>query len=247
MKELSEDWKKITLKEYLDYRDYILKTKEDEKYKNEPFHIYEYLEKKSMKAVSQYELNIIIDRWDFLKEDFEDVNNVNATIDINNDTYLIQKDFNNLSFLQWQNMEEFSKTDILRNIHIIMAIASSKKEDYDYDKAIELSELLNDSPMYYIIPNINFFFYTRSILTRQYSYFFKKRRNLSDPTNAEYNQRMEKFNENWGWYECLVQMANEDITKFNYILALPLSEILTYLTNRSQYAEIQKFNKNNKK
>ena len=160
MKEINDDWKKITLRKYLEY------TKTYYQHKDHPDLSYLLLsvnEGKTPEELKTLPLGILqrtFDRWSFLNEDFSQYEE-KAILDLGSDgTFYIRKDFGNLSLMQWQNIDELIKMagdNLLSNIHLYLGIVIQEREKYDYDKAVEYSNILLETPMYYIIPNINFF------------------------------------------------------------------------------------------
>lgn len=164
MTNISEEWKYIDLEFYLKYQDFNTKYLKEDDYK---FMRLAYLENKSVDEIRTSPiilLNSYLERWKFLTEDILDIaiEEQEPYFEINNKTYFIQKNFEMLSFEQWQHLDEILKAseqdnNFYKNIHLLLSIVSFQRIDYDYDKAVELSQLLLKEKVYYLAQAIGFF------------------------------------------------------------------------------------------
>lgn len=150
---LNQNWKNITLKEYLNFRTYI-KANLDNK-----FSFIEFFEKENCKDMPILKLNLLVDKYSYLLEDIQNENEdfINSFLF---DEYYIKKDFNELTFEQWENMDSILKrdqNDIFSNIHLLLAIASQDSKNYNYKNAELLAEKILNTKMFNLIPAINFF------------------------------------------------------------------------------------------
>lgn len=182
MHNISEYWKEIDLEFYLKYIEFAstLKKEDVEYY----YHILSFLENKTYEEIKSLPVslfNVYFERWKFLTEDILSISyeDNNPLLFLDGETYFIQKNFELLSFEQWQNIDSVIKLsdddkNYLKNIHIILSIACQTRENYNYDKAIELSKVLLKEKMYYIIPNISFFLFNENLSLTDMISFLKK-------------------------------------------------------------------------
>lgn len=152
---LNQNWKNITLKEYLEFRSYVKSNM------NNKFSFIEFFEKENCKDMPILKLNLLVDKYSYLLEDIQNENEdfINSFLF---DEYYIKKDFNELTFEQWENMDSILKrdqNDIFSNIHLLLAIACQESKNYNYKNAELLSEKILNTKMYYLIPAINFFLF----------------------------------------------------------------------------------------
>lgn len=157
---INSDWKQITLKEYQDYLSFCSNN-------NDKKSILKYLEKSSIEIITMFELNLILNKWAFLKEDIynyeiihDDLPNL---IDMNNKFYKIEKHFEFLSTDQYTDLDDhlqlgIREKNILNHIHIILAISCMDNKNYRFQDVEILANIIQKKSMYEMIPHINFFF-----------------------------------------------------------------------------------------
>ena len=164
--DLHNNWKDITLKEYLKYVEFTLKlNKDDLEYS---YKLLAFLEKVSLEEIKSKPIvmvNILLDKYSYLSQDiFNTETSLDSlSLEILGEFYPIQKDFQMLTFEMWQNIDEILKqsssdNNYLKNINLLLAIASYPKETYNYDKAMLHANYIINMKMYDLIPNISFFF-----------------------------------------------------------------------------------------
>ncbi len=162
MQEINSKWKNITLRKYLEYMNHFNTFKNDS---NLSLRLLSFLDETDYQELLDSPIGILnqkYQRWEFLQEDFSECKTQDANLDVGGKIYFINKNFNAISFGQWQAMDEVLKLsdedkNILKNIHILIAICSILPSDYTYEKATDLSKLILDQSMYNVIPNIVFF------------------------------------------------------------------------------------------
>ena len=173
MEQINDGWHNITLRDYIRYIDCYNSYKED---KNLSLYLLATVEKSDFRTISELPLGILNNKmmkWEFLQEDFTTLKVANPQIDLNGKIYMVTKDFNNLSLMQWQNIDELLKStgeNYLSNIHKLIAITCQLRTEFNDDTTTILEELILDQPMFYTIPSIVFFFssdsnYVTNILT----------------------------------------------------------------------------------
>jgi len=163
-------YKDITLKQYLEFREGLILNSDNK------FYFIEHFEKINVKDVSLIELELLINKYSFLSESFESDENISPVININKG-YSINKNFELLSFEQWENLDSIIKSsgdNIFKNIHVLLAITCFEPKEYTYDKAIELANCFLESKMFYIIPNINFFLFKETESLKTFHTYLKK-------------------------------------------------------------------------
>mgnify|MGYP006346673849 FL=1 len=101
-----------------------------------------------------------------MTDPFSDESNTSPIIEIEDKTYMIQKDFNYLSFEQWTNMDSLLKDkDSFKNIHKLLAISILDPKSYKYEDVESISNYLLQQPLSVLTPNIIFFLNSEDILS----------------------------------------------------------------------------------
>ncbi len=163
MQEINIGWKNITLRKYFEYQKGLITFKNDSNLHVRLLSILEDIDYDLLKEYPVYLLESKFENWQFLADDFTkyEVKGDNV-LDLGGKIYSINKSFGTLKFGQWQDLDQILNRsevdkDYFKNIHILIAISSILPSEYSLEKAMELSELLLDEPMFFIIPNLNFF------------------------------------------------------------------------------------------
>jgi hypothetical protein len=182
MTNISDYWKEIDVEFYLNYVAHISKLDKDNP--DYLYHRLAYLESKpytTIKALPVLQLAILIERWDFLYEEILEIpkEELEPFIFLDGKYYYIEKNFDNLSFEQWQNKDsvmQLSKDDnnYLKNIPMMLGIVAQRREEYTYDKAVELSKVILQEKMYYVIPSIGFFLTNEELSPNDMILYLKK-------------------------------------------------------------------------
>lgn len=163
---VSEDWRKIDLEFYLKYINYITAIKlstEDDLEKG--LRLLAFLEGKDYNQLIN-EPKFLIDtkhqKWEFLSQRIIDIEVEEPFIEIEGEMYMVQKNFELLSFEQYQHQTEILKeseedNNYYKNIHLLLAICLIPRDKYSFEKAEILAKKLLKCNMYDLIPAINFF------------------------------------------------------------------------------------------
>jgi len=152
---LNINWKNITLSKYLEFRKYVSNNIDNR------FAFIEFFENVKCENIPILQLNLLIEKYSHLLEDFQNENEEFISSYLF-DEYHIQKNFNLLSFEQWENMDSILKRDekdIFSNIHLLLAISCQPSKDYKFENAQILSEKILNTSMYNLIPAICFFLF----------------------------------------------------------------------------------------
>src|SRR6478735_4288970 len=187
---MNNEWKKIDLKFYLEYLNFINNYKGDEYFINR----LSFLEKINVDDLNTYPIFYIQElneKWSFLNENIDDLIDENSNeIEIENEVYFIQKDFSFLTMNQWQNIDSILKQsdndkNYLKNIHILLSICIQNPSDYSYEKALILSEKILKINMFFLTKNINFFLSKDNQLSLNSQLFLMKKMEQKLITNLE--------------------------------------------------------------
>lgn len=177
---ISEKWKKIDLKFYLKFIGYNFSLDKELTDMDRELSLISFCENitlDKLKSKTKIEIEFIRERWDFLAEDILKIEGSNL-INLNEEYFIINKDFNQISFSKWENIDAVLKAsddgNYLKNIHILLGIIIQPNASYDYFKAIEYSEQLLNQPMYYIIPNISFFLTEETVSSNNILFYLNK-------------------------------------------------------------------------
>ncbi len=152
------NWDSITLGDYQKFLEYK-KTQIDSDLKRENFADYSFLEGSEVMNKSVAEIEQIVKKWDFIFYTFDNIE-PSPILNVDNKVYYIEKNFASLSGFQHQNYESLlteDPKDKIFNIHKILGIVVQRKNEYSHEKALELGELILNSKMSDLIPQINFF------------------------------------------------------------------------------------------
>jgi hypothetical protein len=154
---MNQTWKEITLERYLEWQSAFL-----DGGRLGGIALMENKTTKELKNLTVLELNNLVNRYLFLEEDILEKTEFDIedmVLNIDKEKYVINKNFETLSFEQWENIDAVLKNDknVLKNIHILLGIAIQKREEYTYDKAEQLSEKIKAMSMYDVAGCIGFF------------------------------------------------------------------------------------------
>jgi hypothetical protein len=78
----------------------------------------------------------------------------------------------------------------------------------------------------------------RKRIVNSYNELFVTRDEEEQDNFSDFTERGQ-FNKRWGWYGSIYGIAKGDITKFNEVTRLPLTQCLTYLIFEKQKNQIE--------
>lgn len=193
-------------------------------------------------------------------------------ISIDGTIYVMDKNLDKLQLGQFVDLDYITKEgDVWDNAHKICAsfmrpakisrfdklfkknikCESYKVDEYDYKALVRDSEIFYEKmPMTYIYTCVTFFFTFRQNLTRRFEGLFPSANDGEqvELTNDNEPKTPEQiFGERWNWYSVIIDLCQEDLTRFNEITSLPLIQVLNHLSYKKEKADLEKHiqNKNN--
>lgn len=164
---ITTDWRNITLEFYLKYINYTtaMKFYKEISVEERGLRLLAFLENKKyedIKSLPVFLLSTIQTKWEFLSQQTNGISFQEPFIEIEGKIYFIQKNFELLSFEQYQNQTEYLKEseedkNYHKNLAILLAISCIPREQYKLETAQSLSNKILKTDMYSLIPAINFF------------------------------------------------------------------------------------------
>lgn len=155
-------------------------------------------------------------------------------------------DINTLKFGEFIDLEYYFNENYINNLPTICAILYRKTkvdewsniiyEPYNYD-ITKRSKLFYELPITKVYGVIKYYLDFKKNITSQYDYIFEPIFDEEDiEGDNEYDEedieqeKAEELNKKWGWERVLYNLANEDITKYDSILEMPVIFIFNQLS-----------------
>ena len=102
-----------------------------------------------------------------------------------------------------------------------------------YNGSITYSDVMKHAPLNVVLGANVFFLQFRQRIIEKYSDLFGGEQGDTDYSAAA------QFGQRWGWYSSIYAIAQGDLTRFDRVTELPITQCLTYLTFEKQKNNIE--------
>ena len=147
-------------------------------------------------------------------------------------------DIENMSLGEYTDLDTYV-TD-WNNMHKTMAVLyrpliTRYKDKYtiaEYEGTSEFAEVMKFMPLDVALGSLVFFYRLGNELLQATRQFLVQ--------EVEGMASQEQFAKRWGWYNSIYALAKGDVTKFNTVTKLPISQAFTYLSYESEKVQIER-------